>query len=242
MTTLLNHKALEYFFGHHFNAEMAMDTASHLPDIEILALELSESIRLGTPHFGLQLICHLDVDSGAMMIIVTRDATSLSGISFFIESQHRVFGGQTLLCVPLAFCSSFYEPSGDHTVYRHTYKRPLFDTAEIQEVMTNGSDMEKLKAFMFTKSRDGYETIKGMSYVGITRRSWQKRYMEHVQSAQEKLSSTRFHNAIRAMQGQEVICVHDVSSYGLSKEAAKAYESSLIKSSTLWPRGLNMKP
>ncbi len=107
--------------------------------------------------------------------------------------------------------------------------------------MRNGTPEQRLKAFVFTKCREGYETIPAMSYVGITSRSWQERYLEHAEQALEASSSTHFHEAIRAMQGQKVVCVHDVSAYGLTKVEARAYESKLISKSTLWPLGLNMK-
>ena len=66
-------------------------------------------------------------------------------------------------------------------------------------------------------------------------------YLEHTERALEASSSTHFHEAIRAMQGQKVVCVHDVLAYGVTKVEAKAYESKLISESSLWPLGLNMK-
>lgn len=146
-----------------------------------------------------------------------------------------------MVFVPLAFCSSVYKPTGSHTVYRHTYKKPRFEPDEVKKLMSSGTPEQNVKAFVYTKWREGYETIPGMSYVGITSRSWQERYMEHVEKALEASSSTHFHEAIRTMQGQKVVCVHDVSAYGLTKAEAKAYESELIAKSTLWPLGLNMK-
>ena len=50
-----------------------------------------------------------------------------------------------------------------------------------------------------------------------------------------------FHQALREMEGEKVICVHDVSLFGASKEVAIEYEKELIKKSTLHPLGLNMK-
>jgi hypothetical protein len=165
----------------------------------------------------------------------------ISGVSFFADSKHRLFGGSTLVCVPLAFCSSLYKATGDHTVYRHTYKKPRFTPDDVKRLTSSGTTEQNIKAFAYTKWREGYETIPGMSYVGITSRSWQERYSEHVERSLEASSSTHFHEAIKKMQGQKVICVHDISAYGLTKTEAKSYESELIAKSTLWPLGLNMK-
>ena len=107
--------------------------------------------------------------------------------------------------------------------------------------MESGTDEEKMRLFLFTRSRDGFETISGLSYVGISRRPWQERLAEHIESAIKKQSTTRFHEAIRQMQGQKVIHVHDVSAFGLTEAEAREYESKLIASSTLFPLGLNMK-
>lgn len=43
------------------------------------------------------------------------------------------------------------------------------------------------------------------------------------------------------MQGQNVICVHDISAYGIPEASAKMIERQLIKTSTLYPMGLNMR-
>ena len=239
--SLIDPSLLSYFFGPHFTLEVFMATLKGHPDADSLKRELADSLERGEPHLGLHFIGYRDIDTGTAVVVLMSVPGSPSQISFFADSKHRVFGGSSLVCVPLAFCSPLHKPEGDHIVYRHTYKTPKFHPKEISEIMKNGSASEQAKAFAYTKSRDGYETIPGMSYVGITQRSWQERYIEHTEKALEKTSSTRFHEAIRSMQGRPVICVHDISAFGLSKEAAKAYESELIKKSTLWPQGLNMK-
>lgn len=218
-----------------------MELMPNYKDAKSLERELLESIEEGRPHLGVQLVGYQDIDTGFSTVVMMRHPGSMSGVSFFADSKHRLFGGSTLVCVPLAFCSSLFKLTGDHIVYRHTYKKPRFDSDEVKTLMSSGAPEERLKAFVFTKCREGYETIPGMSYVGITSRSWQERYIEHAEKALEASSSTYFHEAIRAMQGQKVICVHDVSAYGLTTADAKAYESKLIAESTLWPLGLNMK-
>ena len=241
MTNLLEPSALQYFFGPQFNVDVAMDVMANYEDVATLAHELLQSLEEGRPHLGIQLVGYQDIDTGFSTVVMMRHPGSMSGVSFYADSEHRLFGGNTLVCIPLIFCTSLYRPAGDHIVYRHTYKTPRFDSDEIQNLMSTGEPEQKLKAFVFTKCREGYETMPGMSYVGITRRSWQKRYLEHAEKALESSSSTRFHEAIRTMQGKKVVCVHDVSAYGLTKADARAYESKLIKESTLWPRGLNMR-
>lgn len=241
MSDILSEDALRFFFGPQFNIPVAMETMSHYENASSLRRELQDSIQSGQPHLGLQLVGYQDIDTGFSTVAMMRNPNGMSGISFFADSRHRLFGGHTLVCVPLAFCTTAYQPTGSYLVYRHTYKRPRYTATEIQEIMATGSPEQKLKAFLFTKSRDGYESIPGMSYVGITKRSWQERYIEHTEKAMEASSSTRFHEAIRAMQGKPVIHVHDVSAFGVTEAEAKAYESELISKSTLWPLGLNMK-
>lgn len=242
MSDLLDPAALRYFFGPQFNVDVAMTTMLAYKDAQSLERELQESIEQGRPHVGIQLVGYQDIDTGFSTVAMMRHPGCMSGVSFFADSKHRLFGGNTLVCVPLAFCSTVYKPAGDHLVYRHTYKRPKFTAEELEKLATGATPEQKLKAFVFTKCREGYETIPGMSYVGITSRTWQDRYLEHAQQALESSSSTYFHEAIRAMQGQKVVCVHDVSAYGITKAEAKTYESKLITQSTLWPLGLNMKP
>lgn len=241
MTNTLDPEALRYFFGPEFNVDVAMEVMSNYKGAKSLEPELLESIEEGRAHTGIQLVGYQDIDTGVSTVVMMSHPGSMSGVSFFADSKHRLFGGSTLVCVPLAFCSSLYEPTGDYIVYRHTFKRPRFDAEEVERLMRSGTPEERIKAFVFTKCREGYETVPGMSYVGITKRSWQERYIEHTAKALASSSSTRFHEAIRAMQGKSVICVHDVSAYGLPKEEAQAYESKLIAESSLSPRGLNMK-
>lgn len=241
MAEILDPGVLAYFFGPQFSVDTAMETMANCEDSLSLVRDLEGSIATNRAHRGLQLIGYQDVDTGLSLVAMVRDKDALSGISFFAQSNHRLFGGSTLICVPLVFCTSMYRPNGNYLVYRHTYKRPRFNETEIRQKMKSDDPSEKLRAFLFTRSRDGYETIPGMSYVGITRRSWQERYAEHAEKAMEASTSTRFHEAIRTMQGQRVIHVHDISAFGIKEGEAKAIESELISKSTLWPLGLNMK-
>jgi len=241
MSDLLDPEALQYFFGPLFDVDVALTAARGHKGAKALEGELSQSIEQGRPHLGIQLIGYHDVDTGLSTVCLMHNPGVISSVSFFAQSSHRFFGGTTLVCVPLPFCSPRYMPSGNYTVYRHTYKRPRFNDTEMESVLRTATPEQKLKAFLFAKCREGYETIPGMSYVGVTSRAWQERYLEHTERALEASSSTHFHQAIRAMQGQLVVCVHDVSAYGLSEKDAKAYESKLIAQSTLYPLGLNMK-
>jgi len=218
-----------------------MEAMAEFDDIERLKETISTSIERGVPHVGIQIIGYENIDTGLSIVALRTKPNSPSMVSFFAESGHRVFGGNTLVCVPLQFCSPQYHANGDHLVYRHTFKRRKMADEQFRECMRTGNDAEKMAAFLDAKSRDGYETIPGMSYVGISSRPWQERYVEHIESAVKKNSSTRFHEAIKNMQGQRIVHVHDVSAFGLTEAEARAYESALIKKSTLWPLGLNMK-
>lgn len=241
MNSVLDPQALGFFFGAHFNVDVALEVLRSHCDNQALRRELSESIQEKQPHFGLQLVGYQDVDTGLSTVALRRDPKSISGVSFYADSKHRLFGGTLMVCVPLAFCSTVYQPVGDYIVYRHTYKRPSYDPTEIERVMKTGTEAQRFNAFIYTKSREAYQTIPGMSYVGITNRAWQTRYKEHVEAAMTGASSTLFHEAVRSMQGQQVVCIHDVSAYGLTQNKAREVESELISRSTLRPLGLNMK-
>lgn len=221
MSEIFSADLMGFFFGPLFNTDVAMSALSGHPDPVSLEEELIASIERSEVHTGIQLIGYENVDTGLSAAILMRNPHSPSMVSFFTESHHRLFGGTTLACVPFAFCSAFYKPEGDHLVYRHTFKEPNFKPHELEDIKKKGTPEQQVRAFAYTKSRDGYSTVPGMSYVGITKRTWQKRYFEHVEGAMQKASSTRFHEAIRRMQGWNVIHVHDVSAFGVSKQDAK---------------------
>lgn len=162
MQKLLAQDALRYFFGPHFEIDVALRAISQYRSTDALVAELNESVEAGTPHTGIQLVGHHNVDTGASVFVLMQQPGELSGVSFFMESNHRLFGGGTMLCVPLLFCSPIYTPTGEHLVYRHTYKKPRFTEEEIEKISHDGTDQEKIKAFVFSKSRIGYETIPGM--------------------------------------------------------------------------------
>lgn len=241
MPHLLNPESLPFFFGPHFDVDVALTTAANLPNLRAVCESVERSIDQGLPHTGLHLVGYENVDTGLSALAAVNRPNAPSMVSFYAESSHRVFGGATLVCVPLAFCSRYFRPHGKYVVYRHTYKRPLVTEAEYAKTMASGTDAERMRLFLFARSRDGFETIPGLSYVGISSRPWQERLAEHTDSAMHKQSSARLHETIRQMQGQKVIHVHDVSAFGLTEAEARAYESRLIASSTLWPLGLNMK-
>jgi hypothetical protein len=238
---LLEPEILPFFFGSHFDIRVAMKAVNEFGDVERLKESVVASIDQGVPHVGMQIIGYENIDTGLSVVALRAKQNSPSMISFFAESAHRVFGGSTLVCVPLQFCSPYYKREGNYLVYRHTFKRRKLTEQQYEEIMSSGNDQQKMAAFLESRTRDGYETIPGKSYVGISSRPWQERYDEHAESALKKGSSTRFHEAIREMQGQKVVHVHDISAFGLTESQAKTYESDLIRRSTLWPLGLNMR-
>jgi hypothetical protein len=202
---------------------------------------VERSIDEGRTHMGLHLIGYENVDTSLSVLAAIQRPDAPSMISFYAESSHRVFGGATLVCVPLVFCSPYFSPHGEYVVYRHTYKRPVVTESEYAKITESGSGDEKMRIFLLTRSREGFETIPGMSYVGISRRPWQQRLVEHIDSAMHKQSTAKLYEAMRRMQGQNVIHVHDIVAFGLYEAEARAYESQLISASTLGHLGLNMK-
>jgi hypothetical protein len=240
-TGYINKLLALYFFGPEFNVSVVNEALAGSPNGREMHKELLARTLKGEPHEGLQLVCYKDLDTGMFVSVATLNESSPSMISFYISSNHRHFGGQTLMCVPLQFCTNFTTIEGEYLVYRHTFKTPIMSENDINQINKTGTPEEQFQAYLASRSRAGYETIPGMSYVGMTKRSWSKRYKQHIESALENSSSTLFHKAIRSMQGENVICVHDVSAFGLGKYDAKQYEKKLIRTSILAPLGLNMK-
>lgn len=231
----------QYFFGPEYNMDIANSTFLGHPDIHNVIEELKKTTEKGEAHTGIILTSYMDLDTGLFLCALQSNPNLLSMASFYISSGHRYFGGQSLVCVPLQFLTPFATFEGEHIVYRHTFKKPIVSESEYRQVMSNGTDEEKIKTMLLCKSREGFETIPGKSYVGLSKRSWQERYIEHIDQSLKKESSTLFHQAMREMQGENVICVHDVSLFGATKDHAKEVERKLIRESTLQPKGLNMK-
>lgn len=230
-----------YFFGSEFKLDVVEKTLNRTAEGRALVKKLIETTKRDELHFGLQLVCYRDLDSGLFLSILQKSGNAPSMISFYISSNHPYFGGQTLLCVPFQFCTLVTSIEGEYLVYRHTFKEPVISAEEYKKIMASGSYQQKLNIFGLLRSRDGYRTIPGMSYVGMTKRNWQQRYIEHIESALSGSSSTLFHQAIREMEGKKIVCVHDVTAFGITEAAAKEYEKDLIRNSTLSPKGLNMK-
>ncbi len=241
MKTVLDPRIVDYFFGQHFPVKVAEAALAGTPESKALATEAAAAAKSREIHTGFQLVCYKDLDSGALVAVAQKGSDLPSMVSLYIRSNHPYFGGQTILCVPFQFLTGNWPVDGEHLVYRHTYKTPLVSPQEYARVMAEGTTEEKINIFRFSRSREGYQTIPGMTYVGLTKRTWSKRYIQHIKSSLRKSSSARFHEAIRDMQGKHAVCVHDVSGYGLTEEAAREMEKDLIRSSSLYPKGLNMR-
>ncbi len=183
----------------------------------------------------------MDLDTGLFFCALQSNPRLPSMASFYISSGHRFFGGQSLVCVPLQYMTPFVTFEGEYIVYRHTFKKPVISESEYKHVMSDGTDEEKMKMMLLCKSREGFQTIQGKSYVGLSKRCWQERYVEHIDKSLNKGGSTLFHQCMREMQGEKVVCVHDVSLFGATRERALEVEKKLIRESTLHPKGLNMK-
>lgn len=230
-----------YFFGPEYNVSIANNALRRHPEFHKVAKELRRATEKGETHEGIIITGYLDLDTGLFLCALQSNPNLLSMASFYVSSGHRYFGGQSLVCVPLQYLSPFVIFEGEHIVYRHTFKTPIVSETEYNKVMSNGTDEEKVRMMLFCKSRQGYETIPGKSYVGLSKRSWQERYIDHIDKSLKSESSTLFHKALREMQGKKVICAHDVSLFGATKKQAVEVEKKLIRESTLHPKGLNMK-
>lgn len=79
------------------------------------------------------------------------------------------------------------------------------------------------------------------SYVGMTRRSWQERWGEHLRSARIG-SPYLFHNAIREFTQKGGILKHIVVGSGLTFKEAMELEEETVSTCSLRPLGYNMIP
>lgn len=88
----------------------------------------------------------------------------------------------------------------------------------------------------------GAESPRAGAYVGMTRRSWQERWGEHLRSAKSG-SPYLFHAAIRDFLENVGTVKHIVVGSGLGfKEAMQLEEEVIVGCRTLRPHGLNMIP
>jgi len=93
-------------------------------------------------------------------------------------------------------------------------------------------------------TREEYIT-NAATYVGLTKRTWQKRYKEHL-SASRRGSLIRFHRAIRGEFFDIHVSEHEILRAGLSEEDVLRLEEIEVQDRSLYsdknPNGLNMIP
>lgn len=101
--------------------------------------------------------------------------------------------------------------------------------------------------------RNGYQVYEHLlqdeegqwhTYWGITKRTWQKRWQEHVGAA-NRGSDYLFHKAIRELLPKQLSEAHQVPAVGFTEEDAMNHEEWFVEHFTLYPDnplGLNMIP
>lgn len=81
-------------------------------------------------------------------------------------------------------------------------------------------------------------------YIGITKRSWQKRYQEHINSSRSN-SYLRFHRCLRQDFFEIGAIEHIIDRAGITEDEAMLIEEKNVEQMSLYPlfpRGLNMIP
>lgn len=129
MSDLISEEMGYYFFGSHFDPKMVNDTNKINPLLRNIKPEIEEKLKANQAHCGLRVVTYLDFDTGKFFCGFVTTLNLHSTVSFYITSNHRVFSGTTLACVPLQFCLPSYEPEGEYLVYKHTYKKSLYTKA-----------------------------------------------------------------------------------------------------------------
>ena len=142
-------------------------------------------------------------------------------------------GAAATFLLPVAYATKPFRSlaleKGRYQLYRHS----LYPEDEAAPVPTAG-----LGGIVATAETTGY------AYIGITRRSWQKRYREHRQ-AMGSGSALLFHRALAGELFPVASSEHEVLKIGLTEDEALDLEEREVEARTLHPineRGLNMIP
>lgn len=143
---------------------------------------------------------------------------------------------------PLPFLLGFAEKKvmSDHSyqLYQHNII-PNQVNDKIRELYDNGKNLEQVGY-----SAKEFALPKMYTYIGITKRTWQKRYLEH-KNASLKGSYLLFHRALRGEYCGIGSFEHIIMKAGLSENQALELEEADVESQSLYPihpHGLNMIP
>jgi hypothetical protein len=153
------------------------------------------------------------------------------------------FQGKVLhtFIVPLEYLLGFELQSvlreGSYQLYSHTILSADNQGVIDRQIKNLAQDGER------PSFQQAYQN-NSLVYVGITKRTWQKRYRQHCHDM-ERGSNLRFHRALRGEFCQIGVLEHIVERAGLTeKQALEIEESEVEKRSlhSLFPNGLNMIP
>lgn len=172
-------------------------------------------------------------DSGVVRVQFDQESDTFSyWFDQLNPEENRTYPGEEKQCVPpLMIVLKAQER-------REIIVLPL---GAIVSTQRNISHLHQVYAHTFIHDETGASIADEFAYIGVTRRGWRTRWVEHVRAA-ERGSRYRFHQAIRALGSRAKTIQHYVIAAGLSETKAMELEEVMVGHETLYPRGLNMIP
>jgi hypothetical protein len=148
-------------------------------------------------------------------------------------------GVQHCFILPLAYLLGFNKErvlsKNSYQVYQHSIHPKEF----LDNAINSSRSKSQLQRMLSRQSKDTC-----YSYIGITKRTWQKRFSEHMYASQ-KGSHLLFHRALRGETIKWGAIEHIIYKAGLTENEALDFEEADVESQTLHPlheKGLNMIP
>ncbi len=141
--------------------------------------------------------------------------------------------------VPLAYLLGFNEKQVMAKNSFQIYQHSIHSKDVLDKSILDSRSKKQLQKKLNEQSKDTC-----YSYIGITKRTWQKRFSEHMYASQRG-SHLLFHRALRGEYCKQGAIEHIIYKAGLTENEALDFEEADVESQTLHPkheRGLNMIP
>jgi hypothetical protein len=185
-----------------------------------------------------------DVRPGEVSSLVqaNRSGELVHGKDYALEAMLEVDGKK--------FCSVAVKGEPHRAAERPAYLRIKVYSAEWQaathytipiQFILRGNNARLHGKYMLYAHYFSIDNAAPKCYVGITRRHWVTRYLEHVDIS-KRGARTLFHRIMRDYAGRISNMTHELIRVGMSEEEAFASEEELVDRCSLMPKGYNMIP
>lgn len=185
-----------------------------------------------------------DVLSGEIgsLVIANQNGELVQGKDYVLEAMLEIDGKK--------LCSVAVKREPHRATERPAYLRIKVYSAEWQaathytipiQFVLRGNKEQLEGKYMLYAHYFSIDNAAPKCYVGITRRHWVTRYLEHVDSS-ERDSQTLFHRIMRDYTGRISNMTHELIRVGLNEEEAYMGEEELVDRCSLMPKGYNMIP